>query len=211
MTYTLRYIHDELMPLYCSIVNPRPNTHPQTTKVSISDMASLMPKGDSDEAAALLPKLMELQSKVEHMESEMGRMPPDVLDQIAAMQKAIDKLTADLTSVRSAFYGSFFPLFPSSHPPFSSLVSLLSPTLYLSLSFPSSLLLSLPSHLPFPSSPPFTHISLSLLPPSPPFPLIFLSPPPLPSLTSPSLSSLSPLPFPPSAHLSNGIERRGSQ
>ena len=30
---------------------------------------------------------------------QLGALPPDVLDQIAAMQKAIDKLTADLASV----------------------------------------------------------------------------------------------------------------
>ena len=29
-----------------------------------------MPKGDSDEAATLLPKLMELRSKVEHIEGQ---------------------------------------------------------------------------------------------------------------------------------------------
>lgn len=31
--------------------------------------------------------------------SKQPSLPPDVLDQIAAMQKAIDKLTADLASV----------------------------------------------------------------------------------------------------------------
>ena len=30
---------------------------------------------------------------------ELNTLPPDVLDQIAAMQKAIDKLTADFASV----------------------------------------------------------------------------------------------------------------
>jgi chromosome segregation ATPase len=72
-----------------------------TTKLNISDMASLMPKGDSGEAASLMQKLMELQSKVEQMEGQLGALPPDVLDQIAAMQKAIDKLTADLASLTS--------------------------------------------------------------------------------------------------------------
>ena len=30
---------------------------------------------------------------------DLGKLPPDALDQISAMQKAIDKLTADLASV----------------------------------------------------------------------------------------------------------------
>ena len=37
-----------------------------------------------------------------HLPGELGKqplLPPDVLDQIAAMQKAIDKLTAELASV----------------------------------------------------------------------------------------------------------------
>ena len=33
-------------------------------------MASLMPKGDSDEAASLMQNLLELQSKVEQMEGQ---------------------------------------------------------------------------------------------------------------------------------------------
>ena len=40
----------------------------QTTKLNISDMASLMPKGDSEEMAALLPRLMELQNRLDNIE-----------------------------------------------------------------------------------------------------------------------------------------------
>lgn len=43
----------------------------QTTKLNIADMESLMPKGDSDGAATLLPKLMELHSKVEYIEGQV--------------------------------------------------------------------------------------------------------------------------------------------
>lgn len=75
----------------------------QTTKLNIADMASLMPKGDSEEMAALLPRLMELQNRVDQIEGEVGKqvIPPDLLDQISAMQKAIDKLTADLATLSS--------------------------------------------------------------------------------------------------------------
>ena len=41
---------------------------PQRTKLNVADMASLMPKGDSEEMAALLPRLMELQSRVDNIE-----------------------------------------------------------------------------------------------------------------------------------------------
>jgi uncharacterized coiled-coil DUF342 family protein len=81
----------------------------KTTKLSIADMASLMPKGDSEETAAFLPRLMELQSRLDHVEGELGKattLPPDVMDQISAMQKAIDKLTADLASLSSQIGGS---------------------------------------------------------------------------------------------------------
>ena len=40
----------------------------QTTKLNIADMASLMPTGDSEEMAALLPRLMELQSRLDQVE-----------------------------------------------------------------------------------------------------------------------------------------------
>lgn len=41
----------------------------QTTKLNISDMASLMPQ-DTGEAASLLPKLVELQNKVAQIEGQ---------------------------------------------------------------------------------------------------------------------------------------------
>ncbi|CAI8025791.1 Glutamine-rich protein 2 [Geodia barretti] len=81
----------------------------KTTKLNIADMASLMPTGDSEEMAALLPRLMELQSRLDQVEGELGKataLPPDVMDQISAMQKAIDKLTADLASLSSQIGGS---------------------------------------------------------------------------------------------------------
>ena len=44
-------------------------SHIQTTKLNISDMASLMPQ-DTGEAASLLPKLVELQNKVAQIEGQ---------------------------------------------------------------------------------------------------------------------------------------------
>lgn len=45
------------------------HVHTQTTKLNISDMASMMPQ-DTGEAAGLLPKLVELQNKVARIEGQ---------------------------------------------------------------------------------------------------------------------------------------------
>ena len=63
-----------------------------------------MPQGSgSDEGGSLMPKLIEIQSKLSQMESQLGSVPSDLLDKISAMQKAIDGLQAELTSVRRVY------------------------------------------------------------------------------------------------------------
>ena len=42
--------------------------HAQSSKLNAADLESLLPTGDSGEAASLLPKVMQLQSKVEQIE-----------------------------------------------------------------------------------------------------------------------------------------------
>lgn len=73
--------------------------------------------GDSGEAASLMPKLLELQTKLNLLEcmyyyyvllvtmnyfylhaAKVG-VPPDLLDQITVMKKSIDALTNELSSV----------------------------------------------------------------------------------------------------------------
>ena len=61
-----------------------------------------MPQGGSDDGASLLPKLLELQSKLTQLEAQLGsvNVPSDLLDKIALMQSAIDSLQSQLSSVR---------------------------------------------------------------------------------------------------------------
>lgn len=49
-----------------------------------------------------MPKLLELQAKLAQVESKLGSMdvPSDLLDKIDMMQKAIDSLQSQLSSVR---------------------------------------------------------------------------------------------------------------
>ena len=66
--------------------------------MNISDLSTLMPQGSgTDDGGSLMPKLIEIQSKLSQMESQL---PSDLLDKISAMQKAIDGLQAELASVR---------------------------------------------------------------------------------------------------------------
>lgn len=88
-------------------------------KVDASDVASLMStSGDSDEAASLMPKLLEIQTKLHSLEgkafachdgkqltknitAQIGAVPQDVQDQISTLRKSIDTQTEQMSTVKA--------------------------------------------------------------------------------------------------------------
>lgn len=86
-------------------------------KVNASDITALMPSGDSGEASSLMPKVLELQTKMNGLEGmacgirkllskyfieQMGAVPQDVQDQLAALRSTVDTQSQDLSSVSIA-------------------------------------------------------------------------------------------------------------
>ena len=77
------------------------HTHTQaalSTKVNTLDLTSLMPQGGSDEGPSLMPKLLEMQTKLSQVEAQLAstEVPSDKL---AMMQNAIDRLQSQLSTV----------------------------------------------------------------------------------------------------------------
>ena len=90
-------------------------------KVNASDLASLMPQGDSGEGASLMPKVLEVQTRVTNLEgihsfivrrmflslsiellAQVQTLPSteDVQDQMSALRSTVDTQTEELSTVR---------------------------------------------------------------------------------------------------------------